>query len=517
MDVNIIPHAAFVSARRFPRGNAIVPPDAPPITYAQLAERMMAAAAAFIAAGVGKGDRIAIWAPNIAPWIVAALGAQAAGAILVPLNTRYKGAEAAYVLRASGARLLVTVSEFLGNRYPEMIAAEGVDGLDRIILLDEEGEDGWDSFVAGGRDASATALARLSDVRGTDVSDILFTSGTTGRPKGVVTTHEQNLAVYRNYSAELRWTHEDRLLAINPFFHSFGYKAGWVCSVLRGSALYPVAVFEPRAALDMIERERITLMPGAPTIFHSLLALPLEGRDLSSLRLAVTGATIVPAALVRDMQQRLGYRHVVTAYGLTETSGVVSMCGLDDDVETISGTSGRPIRGVEVKVVDQDGAEVPAGTPGDILVRGYNLLKGYYRNPEAMADAFTLDGWLRTGDIGILRTDGRLRITDRSKDVYICGGFNVYPAEVEQVLTMHPAVDEAAVIGVPDPRMGEVGRAFIVLGAVDRATAPDEQAIIDWSRQKMANYKAPRSVRFVNALPRNAAGKIEKFKLRESI
>lgn len=510
-----IPQVALESARRFGPAIAIATEGMQPLTYAELGERMIEAAQAFAAAGVGPGDRVAIWAPNIERWIVAALGIQAAGGVLVPMNTRYKGAEAAFILRASGARMLLTVSNFLGNAYPEMIAAEGLGDIVRTVLMDDE--DDWGAFIADGRSLGReAALDRLREVKGNDLSDILFTSGTTGQPKGVMTTHAQNLAVYAVYSAGLGWTAEDRLLAINPFFHSFGYKAGWLCSLMRGSRLHPVQMFDAPAALDQIEAFGITLMPGPPTVFQSLLALPLQGRRLSSLRLAVTGAAVVPEALIHAMRERLGYDHVITAYGLTETCGVVSMCAIGDDIHTIAITSGRPIEHMELKVVDVAGAAVAPGTSGEILARGPNVMQGYFQNPEATAAAIDAEGWLRTGDIGEVRADGYVRITDRAKDVYISGGFNVSPAEVENLLLAHPAVAEAAVVGVADERLGEVGHAFIVARA-DAAPMPDAAALTAWARMQMANFKVPRAFTVVPSLPRTASGKVEKFKLKDML
>ena len=259
-------------------------------------------------------------------------------------------------------------------------------------------------------------------------------------------------------------TRGDRYLAVNPFFHSFGYKAGWLACLLQGATLYPLAVFDPGRVLDHIERDRISVLPGPPTLYQGLLAHEsLPRRDLSSLRLAVTGAASVPPVLITRMRTELKFRSVLTAYGLTESTGVVTVCPHDADDETVATRCGVAIPGVELRCVDADCHDVPRGTPGEVLVRGYNVMRGYFEDPQATAQAIDADGWLHTGDVGVLDERGYLRITDRMKDVYIVGGFNCYPAEIERLLSEHPAIAQVAVVGVPDERLGEVGKAYVVL------------------------------------------------------
>jgi acyl-CoA synthetase (AMP-forming)/AMP-acid ligase II len=255
------------------------------------------------------------------------------------------------------------------------------------------------------------------------------------------------------------------------------------------------------------------MLPGPPALYQSILAREdLAAHDLSSLRLAVTGAAIVPVELVRKMREVLGFETVITGYGLTETCGIVTMCRHDDDPETIAQTSGRAIPGVEVRAIDVDGRVIPAGEPGEIVVRGYNVMKGYFDAEEEARATIDSDGWLHTGDVGTLDDRGYIRITDRIKDMFIVGGFNAYPAEVETLLLGHDAIADAAVIGVPDERMGEVGMAFVVR---KKGATLEEADLLAWARERMANFKVPRYVRFVEALPRNATGKVTKFALRE--
>tara|TARA_R110001599_G_scaffold145321_1_gene327658 strand:- start:113831 stop:115438 length:1608 start_codon:yes stop_codon:yes gene_type:complete len=485
------------------------------LSYADLDAARIRSAQAFLAAGLKKGDRIAIWAPNIYQWIIAAIGAQSLGGVLVPLNTRLKGAEAAYILRASGARLLFTVDEFLGVNYPEQLQGHDLPALEQVVLLSGTlaGSTGWDEFLRAGENIAAEAVARcVAELSPEDTLDILFTSGTTGAPKGVVTCHGQNIRTFETWSATVGLRSDDNYLIINPFFHSFGYKAGWLAAIIRGARMLPVKSFNLDEVLALISRERISMIPGPPTIYQSLLAHPRRREyDLSSLRLAVTGAAPVPVVLVEQLREEFGFEVVVTAYGLTESCGVVSICRADDSAERISHSSGRAMDGVEMQCVDTAGNEVATGEPGEIWCRGFNVMRGYLDDPEETARAITADGWLKTGDIGVMDADGYVRITDRIKDMFIVGGFNCYPAEIENSLCSMPGIARAAVIGVPDERLGEVALAYIVLAP---GVELDEAAVIDWSRSNMANYKVPRQVRFLQEFPLNAGGKVLKTQLR---
>ena len=479
------------------------------LTFAELQGAAQELARACISHGLETGQRFAIWAPNSWAWEVAAIGGQLAGGVLVPINTRYKGSEAADILRRSGSRLLFVTDEFLGQSYPAMLEGESLPDLATQVLLTD---DGIRSFAGNANTVPDSVVReRATGIRSDDIADILYTSGTTGAPKGVMVTHGQNIATFMNWSDAVGLTESDRYLIVNPFFHSFGYKAGWLAALLRGATSYPAAVFDVPDVLERIQRDRISMLPGAPTIFQSLLAHPdRHGYDLSSLRCAVTGAASVPVQLVKDMKHELGFDEVYTAYGLTESTGVVSLCRSGDDFETIANTSGRAMDGVEIQITGAAGEALEAGEAGEVWVRGFNVMKGYLDNPDATADTITADGWLKTGDIGVMDARGYLRITDRVKDMYICGGFNCYPAEIEHQLLEHPAIADVAVKGAPDERMGEVGHAFVVAAP---GCEPEEGEIVAWARERMANYKAPRRVTVVDALPRNASGKVQKFLL----
>ena len=505
-----IPDVAIAAAERWPAKTAVIDGETT-LTFAALTDRSRHAAGAFMAAGLKPGERFAIWAPNIHEWIWIAIGGQMAGGVLVPLNTRYKGIESGDILRRSKCKFLFTVSGFLDTDYPAMLVNESLPDLVQSVLLrgESDGCQPLDEFLATSDGTSDAQLdERLQNLAPTDLSDIMYTSGTTGAPKGVMSTHGQVVAIFDTWSEAVGLTEIDRYLIVNPFFHTFGYKSGWLTCLLTGATALPEAVFDPGKILGRIESDAITMLPGAPTVFQSLLSHDGVGdTDLASLRCAVTGAATVPVQLVRDMKNVLGFDSVYTGYGLTEC-GVVSICRDGDDFETIANTAGRPIAGIDVKVVDDKDELVDADSTGFIKVRGFNVMQGYLDDSQATAETISEDGWLDTGDIGWQNADGYLKITDRAKDMYICGGFNCYPAEIENLLLGHPAVADVAVIGTADERMGEVGHAFVVLeGDVD------SDDLIAWSRDNMANYKVPRNISFIDELPRNASGKVMKFML----
>ena len=520
-----IPELIDDAAIRFSTREAFVEDDQR-WSYVEYRDRIHAAARAFIARGIVPGDRVAVWAPNLASWAVAALGAHCVGAVLVSINTRFKGQEAIDLLARSSARMLFTVTDFLDTDYVALLnqAAGGsgqqaklLPNLDEVVVIKGTVPDGstpWKDFVVAGATVDDSVRAeRSAAVSGDDLCHIMFTSGTTGAPKGAMLQHEAICRAFLSWSDIIGLEEGDRYLVVNPFFHAFGLNSGVLACLMKGVTLVPHPVFDVPSVMRRIAEERITMLPGPPTIYQSILSHPdVDSIDLSSLRLAVTGAASIPVQMIHDMHNRLGFEKVVTGYGLTEASGIATMCRHDDDPGIIAKTSGRAIADIEVRVVAPDGTECPPGTPGEVTVRGYNVMVGYLDAPEQTAEAIDTDGWLHTGDIGVMDANGYLDITDRLKDMFINGGFNVYPAEVEQLMLTHQAIAQVAVVGVPDERLGEVGTAFVVTAS--GATANSDE-ISAWCRDAMANYKVPRQIVIVDNLPMNASGKVLKFQLRE--
>jgi len=508
--VDTIPAILRAAAEKYGDRPAYVEGDRT-LTYAGLLDRVRELARRYVGHGLAPGERVVVWGPNSIEWVIAALATTYAGGTLVPVNSRYTGHEVADLVDRTGATTVLVADGFLGRsqlaelRAASEIATVRVLGELSKLSLDHRGEE---RHV---REATPEEVeARADAVTPDDVADILFTSGTTGLPKGAMSAHRQSIGVARAWAELGGVTADDRYLVINPFFHSFGYKIGIIVGLLTGATLYPVATFDLDDTMRLIETERITLLPGAPTIYQSLLAAPGRAeRDLSSLRLAVTGAAVVPVVLIERMRtaspEGLGIDHVVTAFGMTEAV-VVTMCREGDSAETVATTCGRAIPGMETRIDDET---------GELLVRGDHVMIGYLDDPAATAEAIDADGWLHTGDVGVLDDDGNLRITDRLKDMYITGGFNVYPAEVEQTLMRMDGVQDVAVVGVPDERMGEVGGAFVVTDADSAERSITHDDVIAFARERLANFKVPRHVEFVRFLPRNPAGKVLKNDLRE--
>jgi acyl-CoA synthetase (AMP-forming)/AMP-acid ligase II len=478
--------------------------DDRPLSFDGLLSQVRDTACGYVAHGLEPGDRVVVWAPNSIDWVIAALAVSYAGGVLVPANSRYTGHEVADIVDRTHARLVVVADGFLGRtQVDDLRAASDLPSVLQIIEITR-----LETLRRKGHEASLEEVeARADAVSPDDVADILFTSGTTGRPKGAMSAHRQTVGVADAWGSLGGVTADDRYLVVNPFFHSFGYKAGIVVGLLTGATLYPVASFDLDATMRLIQDARISVLPGAPTIYQSLLNAPRRAEfDLSSLRLAVTGAAVVPVVLIERMRadepEGLAIDDVVTAFGMTEAV-VATMCRDGDPAELVANTCGRAIPGMEARIASpsDEGA-------GELLLRGEFVMLGYLDDPEATREAIDEDGWLHTGDVGTLDEAGNLTITDRLKDMYISGGFNLYPAEVEQALMRMDGVADVAVVGVPDERLGEVGKAFVV----GSATADD---VLAFARLRLANFNVPREVELVDALPRNLGGKVLKNVLRD--
>jgi acyl-CoA synthetase (AMP-forming)/AMP-acid ligase II len=479
-----IPAALARAATEYGDRPGLAEPGGERLSWAELHSFVRQATAAFASQDIRHGDRVAIWAPNSADWVISALGALCAGAVLVPVNTRFTAPEAQDIITRSGAKALVVIGQFLGR--------------DRLSELPSPPPLVWRLPLS----LSGPGIDADPGIDPDSVSDILFTSGTTGRSKGAMSAHRQALGVAQAWAEAGGLTKDDRYLIVNPFFHSFGYKAGILACLLTGATIVPQPVFDVAETMRLVESERITVLPGAPTIYQTMLDHPERpARDLSSLRLAVTGAATVPVALIERMLRELSFDTVLTAYGLTEAV-VATMCRPTDDAVTIATTCGRPAAQMQLRL----------GANDEVLLRGPNVMLGYLDDPDATAAAVDANGWLHTGDVGRIDERGYLSITDRLKDMYICGGFNVYPAEVEQVLARLEGVAESLVIGVPDERLGEVGKAYIITRPGYRLSAED---VLTHCKANLANYKLPREVEFRSDFPRNATGKALKRVLRE--
>jgi len=507
------------SARRHGEAIAIRDGDRS-ISWTELEIASRAAACAMISVDVQAGDRFAIWAVNQWRWVVAALAGQAVGATLVPLSTRLKSGEAGELLRRADVRLLFCDPGFGGHDFVAGILAEHLPELRQTVLLCDVPRRAplldWQAFTRLGSASDEELDARIAAVDPEAISDIIFTSGTTGRSKGVPMTHAQSLvACAQQQACVSRFVVGDVFAVTYPFAHNAGYRAGWQAALLYGATVIPVRSYDPLDFLEMIDRERVTVLPAVPTIFQAMLDHPRrQDYDLSSIRLAATGATMIPVPLIERMVETFGADRVTAGYGLTEAAGSVTTTRPGDRPQVIATTVGKPLANLEVVVLGSDGNVLPPGEAGEIAVRGPQVLRGYYQDEAATAEAFTADGFLRTGDVGLFDGGGNLRITDRIKDMYIVGGYNTYPAEIEHRLRAFGGIADAAVIGIDDARLGQVGMAFVVAapGTVLRA-----EDVIGWCRETMANYKVPREVRLVDALPLNATGKVSKIALREMV
>lgn len=551
-----IPRMLRDQAARSP-GAVVVTGGGAALTIGQLRSEAQRMARALIALRVAPGDRVAIMIPNGLRWVISAFAVWDAGAVVVPVSTRFKGIETRQVLARTQASVLLARDDLPGGSLLSVLAAacgEPIAGaeagaanrgagrpyaelpdLRTVVVLGEPGEPGrgepapsadlaaalarpgvlgLGDFLDRGHDVDAAAAEeRALAVGPDDGCEILSTSGTTGTPKGVVLDHAQILRAYWDWSEIVTLGPGDRYPVIAPFSHGFGINAGLLACVLRAATLIPVAVFDPDALVDLIEQERVSILAGPPTLFHRLLDRLESGQhDVSSLRVAVCGAAAVPPELIRRLIGEAGVERMINAYGLIEGT-VVSMTRAGDPVEVIAATAGRAVPGVSIKIVDDAGAEVPPGERGEILVAGYGVMRGYWQDKDKTAAAVDADGWLHTGDVGTLDDAGNLAIVDRKKEMFIAGGFNAYPAEIEALLLHHGDLAQAAVIGVPDAALGEAGWAYVVPRP---GAAVDPADLISWARQNMSNYKVPRRVLVVDALPVNANGKIDKDALRRT-
>jgi long-chain acyl-CoA synthetase len=491
------------SARRAPAKTAVIL-EAARLSYAQLDEMSDRVAAGLAAAGVAPGDKIGLQLPNIPQFVIAYFGILKAGGVVVPMNVLLKAPEIEFQLRDSGARVLITFGALLG----ESAKAAETAAVTSLYVVTEGGAPAagtpFEALLAGDPPGPRLALRNPADP-----AVIIYTSGTTGTPKGAVLSH---LSLYMNADIPGRlfeFSADDTVVVALPLFHVFGLSSVMNTCILLGGTMSLVSRFEPRAVLELMRRDRVSVFMGVPTMFIALLQAADADTDLALLRVAVSGGAPIPAEVIDSFERRFGVP-ILEGYGLSESSSAATFNISATERKVYS--AGKPIWGTSVQIWDADSRPLPpgAGQVGEIVLRGVNIMIGYHDNPEATAQAFA-GGWFHTGDLGYLDEDGFLFIVDRIKDLIIRGGYNVYPREVEEVIYAHPAVAEVAVIGVPDPKLGEEVRAVVAVKAGQSVT---EAELIEFVKERAAAYKYPRTVEFRDSLPKNATGKILKKELR---
>lgn len=502
-------------------------------SYKELNEMCDRVARGFMAMGIKKGDHIAMWSSNYPEWVITQFASAKMGAVLVTVNTNYKRFELEYLMRQSDSTTLITMhgtkdSDYLQYIYelcpelktsePGKLECEALPRLKNVIYLDEGHPDGMFNWSDILEMAEQVSQEELEAVKATlDIHDVInmqYTSGTTGFPKGVMLTHYNLVNNGKAIGDCMNFTHEDRLLIHVPLFHCFGCVLGVMASITHGTTMILNDHFNPIHALKVIEAERCTAVHGVPTMFISILENPEFSKyDLSSLRTGIMAGSPCPIEFMKRAVNDMGMKEIVITYGQTESSPAITMTTTTDPLEIRVATVGKVIPNVEAKIIDPEtGEDASFDVQGEIVARGYNIMKGYYNMPEATRQAVDEDGWLHTGDIGTMDEDGYFKITGRLKDMIIRGGENIYPREIEEYFYTHPAVKDVQVIGVPDTKYGEEVLACIILKPGETRT---EQEMIDFVRNGLSKFKAPRYVRFVDSFPMTASGKIQKFKMRE--
>jgi fatty-acyl-CoA synthase len=479
-------------------------------TYAELGREVDRCARALVAAGVQKGDRVGIWSPNRAEWVVMQFATAKVGCILVNVNPAYRVQELEYVLRQSGCSLLVMAAGFRDADYRAILTAAETPGLRASVVLDTD----WQAFLARG-DALGQAALETRDLDCDDPINIQYTSGTTGFPKGATLTHH-NIVNNGHFIGEmLAYTAADRVCIPVPFYHCFGMVLGNLAVVTHGACIVlPAEGFDPVASLEAVAAERCTSLYGVPTMFIAELEHPEFARfDLRTLRTGIMAGSPCPIDVMRRVIDEMHMTEVTICYGMTETSPVSTQTRRDDPLEKRVGTVGRVHPHLEVKVVDPlTGGTVPHAATGELCTRGYSVMLGYWEDEAATREAIDAAGWMHTGDLATMDAEGYVSIVGRIKDMIIRGGENIYPREVEELLYGHPDVQDVSVIGVPDERYGEDVCAWIVLRP---GVAGDEDAIREFCLERAARFKAPRYVRFVDSFPLTVTGKVQKYKMRE--
>jgi len=511
------------TTERFPLRDAILDPSGVAWTYEELNEQVDRLARGLLDIGVAKGDKVGLWMPNVPEWVIAYFAIARIGAVVVPMNTRYKTHEVEYILNDSEATTLFAVSSFVGIDYIDMIGEirGNLPNLEHVVIVGETGSamHGFDELVARGE--ALVDDGRLAEREAaSDPADnvfILYTSGTTGSPKGAMLSHHNIAKNAEQVTAVLHATEEDVFLVAVPFFHCFGCVMGITGAITWGAAMVPMEVFKAKEALELVERFGVSVLYGVPTMFVLELEENRRGKaygsryDVSTLRTGIMAGAPCPIEVMKGTMEEL-HCNVSIAYGLTEASPVITMTRFDDSIDRRVETVGRALDGIEVKIADDDRRPLPTDEMGELACRGYNVMLGYYRAPEVTAETIDADGWLYSGDLATMDADGYVKIVGRKKDMLICGGFNVYPAEIEEYLFTHPKVQNVSVIGVPDDVFGEVAVAYVI---PREGETIDPQEIVGYCAGEIANFKVPRYVEVVESFPMTQSGKVQKYRLRE--
>ncbi|ANH37463.1 Short-chain-fatty-acid--CoA ligase [Nocardioides dokdonensis FR1436] len=485
-------------------------------TWRELEDDVDRVARGLMAAGIGVGDRVGIWAPNCAEWTLVQYAAARTGAVLVNVNPAYRSHELAYAINQSGLALMVAATAFKTSDYVAMMreVAPQCPDLRRVVHI---GTDAWDALLAGGEAVTAEALReRAGSLHPDDPINIQYTSGTTGYPKGATLTHRNILGNGFMTTELIRLGPEDRLCIPVPFYHCFGMVMGNLGCTSHGTTMViPAPGFDPEITLRTIAEERCTGVYGVPTMFIAMQAHPtFAEHDLSTLRTGIMAGSVCPVEVMKRCVEDMHMDEVAIAYGMTETSPVSCQTRVDDDLERRTATIGRVHPHLEIKVVDPvTGATVPRGEPGEYCTRGYSVMRGYWDDADRTAEAIDADGWMHTGDLAVMREDGYCTIVGRIKDMVIRGGENVYPREVEEFLHTHPDIEDVQVIGVPDERYGEELCAWVRLR--EGAQPLDTAAVRAFCEGRLAHFKIPRYVLVVEEFPMTVTGKIRKVEMRE--
>jgi fatty-acyl-CoA synthase len=523
-------------AARFPHRQALVARHQGVCwTYGEYLCEIEKLARGLLALGIRPGDRVGIWAPNCYEWCLAQFATAKIGAILVCVNPAYRVFELEYALSKSGCRAIIAAQQFKSSRYLDMLAklapelascapgrlrAQRLPQLEIVIRLGEETTPGMFNFTSVCQMGGERERSQLHQVQASlspqDVINIQFTSGTTGNPKGAALTHHNILNNANQVAAGMRLSENDVLCIPVPMYHCFGMVLGKLACVTRGAAaVFPSEAFEPRAVLEAVEAERCTALHGVPTMFIAELEHPdFAGYDLSSLRTGIMAGAPCPVEVMKKVIARMHMDEVLIAYGQTECSPVNHMTRADDPLEKRVKTVGRAGPHLEVKIVGEDGQVVPVGEKGDICARGYAVMKGYWEDPERTADTVDAEGWLHSGDLGVMDEEGYVAVVGRLKDMIIRGGENIYPREVEEFLFTHPDIQDAKVIGVPDEKYGEAVCAWVQLR---EGAQLSEDGIREYCKEHIAYFKVPRYIRLVREFPMTVTGKVQKFKMREAM